>query len=67
MLEVYEPPKTKEESIERVRLRLDEVVSAIKRESNPMRLRILRETLKSNELMLHILITGKLPEKDKAI
>lgn len=66
-VEIYEPPKNKDEAIERVKVRLDEVISAIKRESNPMKLRILRETLKSNELMLHILTTGKLPGKDKTV
>ena len=66
-MEIYEPPKNKEEAIQRIKTRLDEVVAAIKKESNPMKLRILRETLKSNELMLHILTTGKLPGKDKAV
>lgn len=66
-MEIYEPPKNKEEAIQRIKTRLDEVVAAIKKESNPMKLRILRETLKSNELMLHILTTGKLPGKDKTV
>jgi len=66
-VEIYEPPKNKEEAIQRIKTRLDEVVAAIKKESNPMKLRILRETLKSNELMLHILTTGKLPGKDKTV
>lgn len=62
-MEFYEPPKDNYEAAERVRIRIEELEKSIRRESNPTKLNFLRDNLKSNELMLSLLLN----EEVKAI
>lgn len=52
---LYEPPKNKEEAIQRIKDRIEEVKDIIRKESNPSKLWALRQTLQANELMLSLL------------
>jgi prefoldin subunit 5 len=61
--EFYEPPKTYDEALERIEKRIEEVKSAIRRESSNNKLRLLRETLESNELMFSLILN----EKNKSV